>query len=141
MNNNINTTNNCFFSDRWLMSDLVMYEAGKLSRKFIIRAHADPFCLPADTIFERWWIEIFHVAFVINIHPLKRYWNYYCIDTDCLWCWSIYCICLTYSCLAVPNIIPSGLFIVMSWRQQHHNKEHRHLYGLFNSITVLWSLS
>jgi hypothetical protein len=24
------------------------------------------------------------VAFVINIHPFKRYWNYYNIATDCL---------------------------------------------------------
>jgi hypothetical protein len=31
------------------------------------------------------------------------------------------------------------VFIVMSWRQQHLNKEH--MYGLFNSITVVCSLS
>jgi hypothetical protein len=37
--------------------------------------------------------------------------------------------------LSLPKQYSKRVFIVMSWRQQHPNKEH--MYGLFNSITVV----
>jgi hypothetical protein len=118
-----------------------------LSMYYVYLTHS---CLASPSIIPRglfYYVYLTHSCLASPIIIPRGLFYYVYLTHSCLASPSIiprglfYYVYPTHSCLASPSIIPRGLFIVINWRQQHHNREHRHLYGLFSSITVLSSLS